>query len=157
MCPRAGLVSPTALGGLKFLHSLSSNICCSCGGRRELGASQGSRSWTWGTSPGRTTPGTPGDVLPHGPEVCTFGQPCEHGVTPNACAAGHSANKAASLCSWGWAAHGPLSSLLRVRKGRGCESVCVAKRINTLLLCPINLSSVRGWLYPPVLQFNGFR
>lgn len=50
-----------------------------------------------------------------------------------------------------------LPLLLRVRKGRGCESVCVAKRINTLMLCPINLLSVRGWLYPPVLQFNGFR
>lgn len=45
----------------------------------------------------------PGDVLPPGPEVGAFGQPCEHGITPNACAAGYSRNKAAFLglgCTW---------------------------------------------------------
>ena len=79
-------------------------------------------------------------ISPHG--CWAFRQPHEHSIT---------------LHAHPWAARGPLSLLLWLRESSGCESVCVAKRINTLLLCPINLSSAGGWLYPPALQFNGFR
>lgn len=154
MCPRAALVSPTALGGLKvssqpFLEPLL-QLWRQAGG----GSVTGKLELGMGDVPWQNNPWA---LLPHVLEVCAFGQLCDHGVIPNVCAVGRNVNKAESSRSWGWAACDPLSLLLRVRKGRGCESICVAKRINTLLLCPINLSSVGGWRYPPVLQLNGFR
>lgn len=61
-------------------------------------------------------------------------QPHKYGFILCACAAGLPAVPCA---------------LPRVRGGRGCESVCVAKRINTRPSCPINLSGAGGRLYPP--------
>ena len=80
--PKAGLPSPAAVAGSwsQFLHSLSWNLCCSCGGRWALGTAWERQSWTW---PGALRPwGCPlaeqprGDVLPRGVEVWAFGQPC---------------------------------------------------------------------------------
>lgn len=80
-------------------------------------------------------------IGPHCPGEA-LGQPHQPGFTLRARAAGLPAVPCA---------------LPRVRGGSGCESLGVAKRINTRPSCPINLSGAGGRLYPPALQFNGFR
>lgn len=151
MCPRAGLFSPTALEGLKVSSQPFPEPLLQLWRQAGVGSVMGSQTWPWEVSPGRTIPK---DILPRGPEV-HLDSPVSV-VSPQVRVLLATVNKAMCLHSWGWVARGPLSLLLWVRRGRSCESVGVAK-INTLLLCPINLTSVRGWLYPPVLPFNGFR